>query len=216
MPIPFARHVATFNHLILNPILGPITWFLPGFGRIEHRGRRTGRLHAAPMLGFPSPDGTRVAFALTYGPEANWVRNALTAGELVWRTRRAGRVRLVAPRVVHDPARLLMPRPVRLALAPLRVDDFLVADVAAGEADPAGSAPAASDQAGTAARWPSTQSRTTRSRTGSGIRPEPSTVSWKPLIVEPVAERAPRPRAASAGSRAGRSCRRGPGPGVTA
>jgi deazaflavin-dependent oxidoreductase (nitroreductase family) len=150
VPIPCARQVATFNHLFLNRLLGPITWWLPGFGRIEHRGRRTGRLHSAPMLGFPSPDGTQVAFALTYGPEANWVRNALAAGEVGWRTRRGGRVRLVGPRVIHDPARRRMPRLVRLPLGLLRVDDVLVGDVDPGMAP--GRAAALLDQAGTAER----------------------------------------------------------------
>jgi len=130
MPIPAARRVARFNRMIGNRILGPITWWLPGFGRIEHRGRISGRLHGAPMLGFPTPDGQRIAFALTYGPEANWVRNALAAGEVVWRTRRGGRIRLVDPRLVHDPTRSAVPRPVRPALRVLRVDDFLVARIA--------------------------------------------------------------------------------------
>jgi hypothetical protein len=136
MPIPGARRVATFNRVIGNRILGPITWWLPGFGRIEHRGRVTGRSHRAPMMGFPSADRRRVVFALTYGPEANWVRNALAAGEFVWMTRRGGPVRLVEPRLVHDPARSAVPRPIRVALGLLRVDDFLVAAV-----DPAGPEP---------------------------------------------------------------------------
>ena len=138
MPIPGARRVAVFNQVIGNRILGPITWWLPGFGRIEHRGRVTGRSHRAPMMGFASPDGRRIAFALTYGPEANWVRNALTAGEIGWMTRRGGSVRLFDPRLVHDPARSLVPRPIRLALRLLRVEDFLVAAVASDAPLPGG------------------------------------------------------------------------------
>jgi len=81
MPLPFARQVATFNQRVTNPILGPIVWYLPRFGRIEHVGRRSGRRFVAPMLAFPSRDRRRMTFALTYGPEAEWVRNALAAGE---------------------------------------------------------------------------------------------------------------------------------------
>ena len=143
MAIPFPRQVATFNRLVGNRILGPITWWLPGFGRIEHRGRVSGRNHQAPMLGFRSADGRWITFALTYGPDAAWVRNALAAGELGWLTRRDGHVRLVGPRVIHDPTRSVVPRLVRVPLAILRVADFLVAEVAS--ANPP-------DQAGTAAR----------------------------------------------------------------
>ena len=138
MPIPAARHVASFNRLIGNRILGPITWWLPGFGKIEHRGRITGRTHRAPMMAFPSNDGRRLVFALTYGPQAEWVRNVLVSGEVGWLTRRGGMVRLVEPRLVHDPARTMMPRLVRLALRLFGVDVFLVATIATAPVKPSG------------------------------------------------------------------------------
>ncbi len=137
MAIPFARQVARLNQRFGNRLLGPITWYVPGFGRIEHRGRRTGRLHVAPMLGFRSADGRHVAFALTYGREAQWVQNALVAGEIWYETRQGSRVHLVEPRVVHDPARRAVPWPVRIPLALIRVDEFLVATI---ERDQAGAA----------------------------------------------------------------------------
>jgi hypothetical protein len=138
MPIPAARHVARFNRRFGNRILGPITWWLPGFGQIEHRGRVTGRTHRAPMLAFPSSDGRRLVFALTYGPEAEWVRNVLVSGEVGWLTRRGGKIRLVEPRLVRDPARTMVPPAVRLPLRILRVDDFLVATIATAPARPPG------------------------------------------------------------------------------
>jgi hypothetical protein len=138
MPIPAARHVARFNRRFGNRILGPITWWLPGFGQIEHRGRVTGRTHRAPMLAFPSSDGRRLVFAPTYGPEAEWVRNVLVSGEVGWLTRRGGKIRLVEPRLVHDPARTMVPPAVRLPLRILRVDDFLVATIATAPARPPG------------------------------------------------------------------------------
>ena len=147
MPIPAARHIASFNRRIGNRILGPITWWLPGFGKIEHRGRVTGRTHRAPMMAFPSSDGRRLVFALTYGPEAEWVRNVLVSGEVGWLTRRDGMVRLVEPRVVHDPARTMVPRAVRLPLRLLRVDAFLVATIS-----PAAAPPKSSGQTATAVR----------------------------------------------------------------
>src|SRR3954447_19475016 len=125
MPIPFPRAVAGINRRITNPILGPIVWFLPGFGFIEHVGRRTGRRFRAPMLAFRSPDRRRLTFALTYGAQANWVRNALAAGWVDFVSRSAGRLHLVEPRLVHDPGRRAMPWLVGRALGLLRVDDFL-------------------------------------------------------------------------------------------
>lgn len=129
MAIPFARQIARFNHAVTNRILDPIVWFLPGFGRIEHVGRRTGRVHVAPMIAFPSRDGRTITFALTYGPEAHWVQNALAAGRFGYRTRRGGRAELVEPRVYRDDAARAMPVLVRPILFVLGVDEFLEARV---------------------------------------------------------------------------------------
>ena len=128
--MPFARQVARLNQRVTNPILGPITWYLPWFGRVEHTGRITGRRHVAPMMAFRSPDGQRLTFALTYGPGAHWVRNALAAGELTFVSRTDGRVRLVDPRVVHDPTRSAVPRSIGRILGLMGVDDFLEGTVA--------------------------------------------------------------------------------------
>jgi hypothetical protein len=147
VPIPFARRVAAFNRRVTNPILDPIVWYLPAFGRVEHVGRRTGKVHRAPMMAFRSGDGRRLTFALTYGPEANWVQNALAAGSLDFDSRWSGRVHLQRPRVVHDPSRRAMPWLVRGALGVMRVDDFLEAEIeASGPARPPG--PGGSQPAG--------------------------------------------------------------------
>ena len=130
MAIPFARQVARFNTRVTNRVLGPITWYLPWFGRIEHVGRTTGRHHTAPMMAFRSHDRSRLTFALTYGPGAQWVQNALTAGEVSFASRWSGRVRLIDLRVVHDPTRRAMPRIVRVVLGIMHVDDFLEGTVA--------------------------------------------------------------------------------------
>jgi hypothetical protein len=129
MVIPFARQVAVINKHVTNRILGPITWYLPRFGRIEHVGRTTGRRSTAPMMAFSADDGRRVTFALTYGPDANWVRNALAAGEFVFESRWSGRLHLVDLRLIHDPTRRSMPWLVRYVLGAMRVDDFLEASV---------------------------------------------------------------------------------------
>ena len=82
------------------------------------------------MMAFRSRDRRRLTFALTYGPRADWVKNALAAGEVTFTSRRSGRLRLTDLEVVHDPSRRLMPEPVRLILRVLRVDDFLRGTVA--------------------------------------------------------------------------------------
>lgn len=125
VPIPFARQVARFNQRVANPVLGPITWFLPSFGRIEHVGRRTGRTHIAPMMAFRSRDQRHLTFALTYGPGAQWVQNALAAGEVTFVSRWSGRVRLTDIHVTHDPTRRAMPPVIRPVLGLMHVDDFL-------------------------------------------------------------------------------------------
>jgi hypothetical protein len=130
MAIPFARQIARFNNRVTNRWLSPIVWYLPGFGRIEHDGRRTGRRNVSPMMGFRSGDGRHLTFALTYGPEADWVRNALAARGLTFDSRRTGRVRLTEPRLIHDSERRLVPWPVRQVLRLMRVDDFLEATIA--------------------------------------------------------------------------------------
>src|SRR6187401_2092191 len=105
MAIPFAVRLGRFNTRYTNRVLAPIAWYLPGFGRIEHVGRRTGRVHTAPMMAFRSAHGRRLTFVLTYGPEAEWVRNVVATVELTYRSRRDGRLRLIAPTLVHAPRR---------------------------------------------------------------------------------------------------------------
>ena len=71
---------------------------------------------------FRTVDGYLIA--LTYGTEAEWVRNVLAADGCHLITRRR-RHRLGAPTIVHDKTRQLAPRPLRPILALLRVADFL-------------------------------------------------------------------------------------------
>lgn len=124
MPLP--RALGRFNVRVTNRILGPIVVWIPGFGRVVHVGRRSGRVYRTPVLLFR--DGDRAVFALTYGPDTEWVRNVLAAEECSFETRR-GTIRLTAPRRVHDPSRRLVPWFVRLPLRLLRASDFLVVDV---------------------------------------------------------------------------------------
>jgi len=120
MPIP--RAVGRWNKAGLNRLTRHVAPWMPGFGVVIHRGRRSGRRYETPVNVFPAADG--YVFALTYGPDTDWVRNVLAAGDCELRTR--GRTaRLVSPRLYRDEDRRGI-RPVeRQVLRVLNVADFL-------------------------------------------------------------------------------------------
>ena len=135
MPIP--RIVGRWNKAGLNRITRHIAPWAPGLGVVVHRGRRSGRRYQTPVNVFPAGDG--YVFALTYGPDTDWVRNVLAAGGCERHTR-GHVIQLVSPRLFHDPARRGI-RPVeRRVLRILGVADFLSLQAT-------GSAPAAPSHA---------------------------------------------------------------------
>ena len=120
MPAP--RWLARFNRRVTNRLLGPLARHLPGFGVVVHTGRKTHRPYRTPVNVFPRPGG--YVIALTYGPDADWVRNVLASGSCKLETR--GRtLGLTRPRLFHDERRRSVPRPVRLILSLAHVADFL-------------------------------------------------------------------------------------------
>jgi deazaflavin-dependent oxidoreductase (nitroreductase family) len=135
MAIP--RTIGRWNKVGLNRVTRHIAPWLPGFGVVVHRGRRSGRTYRTPVNVFATEGGYR--FALTYGPDTDWVRNVLAAGGCELETR--GRtVRLVAPRLYHDERRHGIRPLERRILRLLGVADFLAlrtADQPAREPDPA-------------------------------------------------------------------------------
>jgi deazaflavin-dependent oxidoreductase (nitroreductase family) len=121
MPLP--RRLAKFNRVATNRVLGPVARLLPGFAVVSHTGRRSGRVYRTPVNLFAHEDG--YAIALTYGAGSQWVRNVLAAGGARIETR--GRhIDVVAPELVVDPTRSLVPRPVRVPLRLANVDEFMV------------------------------------------------------------------------------------------
>jgi deazaflavin-dependent oxidoreductase (nitroreductase family) len=129
MPLP--KRLARFNLHVTNRVLGPVARQLPGFAVVSHVGRRSGRVYRTPVNLFR--DGDRYAIALTYGSDSQWVRNVLAAGAVDIETR-GRRVRLVAPEIVHDARRALVPEPIRPILGVVRVSDFLVLHPAPADA----------------------------------------------------------------------------------
>jgi deazaflavin-dependent oxidoreductase (nitroreductase family) len=120
MPIP--RTVARLNRVGLNRLTRRLAPWLPGFGVVVHRGRRSGREYRTPVNVFPRSDGVRIA--LTYGADSDWVKNVLAAGSCRLHTR--GRyLGLSDPHLVHDPDRTGIRPPERAVLRLMRVSDFL-------------------------------------------------------------------------------------------
>lgn len=118
------RSLARFNLRVTNPILGRVAPWMPGFAIVTHVGRRSGVTRQTPVNVFRHGEDEYV-FALMYGVGSQWVRNVQAAGACTIRTR--GRdVRLVDPRVVHDPARRMLPAPVRIPVRAAGVEDFLL------------------------------------------------------------------------------------------
>lgn len=121
MPLPHS--LARFNRVVTNRIVRPMAGRLPGFAVVEHVGRRSGRTYRTPVNLFRP--GDLYVVALTYGREAQWVRNVLARGRCEVRTR-GRRIELGEPEIVHDPERTLVPAPVAWTLRVIDVDDFMI------------------------------------------------------------------------------------------
>ena len=125
MPIP--KSVASFNKKVTNRITGPFAGHLPGFAVVHHVGRVSGREYRTPVNAFRHDDG--YVFVLTYGADADWVKNVEAAQACEIETR--GRtVRLVEPRRFTDPECRAVPGAVRAILNLLDVDEFVSMRVA--------------------------------------------------------------------------------------
>jgi deazaflavin-dependent oxidoreductase (nitroreductase family) len=120
MPLPLA--LGRFNARVTNRVLGPVVTRLPGFGYVEHRGRRSGRPYRTPVLAFRH--GDRLTFAATYGTQADWVQNVVAAGGATF-AERGRRWSLSAPCLYHDPARRAVPWLVAVVLRLIGAADFL-------------------------------------------------------------------------------------------
>lgn len=114
--------MARFNRAVTNPVAVHLAGLLPGTGVVIHVGRRSHRVYRTPVLVFRTKDGYR--FALIYGRDSDWVKNALDHGAVRLVTRRREH-ELSAPEVVVDPHRQHVPWPYRGFLGLLRVSEFI-------------------------------------------------------------------------------------------
>ncbi len=117
------KGLARFNRVATNRVNKYVVNWAPGFGMIVHKGRKSGREYRTPVNVFGTAEGYVVA--LTYGPDADWVKNVLAEGGCTVVTRRKNH-HVHGARLVHDESRQAMPTPVRQFLGLLNVHDFLL------------------------------------------------------------------------------------------
>jgi deazaflavin-dependent oxidoreductase (nitroreductase family) len=76
---PSSSLFATINRLVNKPVLLLAgTRWLPLYGVLEHRGRRSGKVFRTPVVVRPTPDGFIVP--MPYGETTDWYRNVRAAG----------------------------------------------------------------------------------------------------------------------------------------
>jgi deazaflavin-dependent oxidoreductase (nitroreductase family) len=135
-PMPIPLWLGHFNSRFTNNLTRPMAGVMPFFGVVEHVGRKSGRRYRSPVNVFRH--GDRFVFALTYGPDAQWVHNVLAAGGCTVVTR-GKRIRLVEPRRFSDPQRRALPWIFRVPLGVLNVTEFLELRADKGDAPSFGS-----------------------------------------------------------------------------
>ena len=126
------RFLRPFTTYVFNRFSRLFVRWLPGFGIIRYRGRKSGKTYRTPMNVFR--DGDDWIFALTYGGDVQWVKNVLAAGSAQLEVGRHT-IQLTDPELFVDPKRRLMPLPVRIVLGLLRVSEFLRMRPKASEPD---------------------------------------------------------------------------------
>ncbi|HSJ60784.1 MAG TPA: nitroreductase family deazaflavin-dependent oxidoreductase, partial [Jiangellaceae bacterium] len=101
---------------VANPVVLLVAGWLPPLAIIRHRGRKTGRDFATPVLAFATSEGLVVG--VLYGKASDWVSNLLAAGH--GQVKRRGIVREYRqPRLVAaDEGLRLFPA---IARAPYRI-----------------------------------------------------------------------------------------------
>jgi deazaflavin-dependent oxidoreductase (nitroreductase family) len=106
------RALARFNKRVTNRVQLHWAHLLPGYGVLEHVGRKSGAVYRTPLNLFAAPGGFVVPLA--YGPDTDWLRNVRAAGRGRLVNRRRHYV-VGEPRVLSDGSGYaLLPAPVRV------------------------------------------------------------------------------------------------------
>lgn len=95
--VQLPQWLARFNRHVTNPVQRLWAGWAPAFGILEHVGRKSGTPYRTPLSVFTTDEG--IAILLTYGPNRDWLKNVVSAGDA--RMRRHGRtIDLTDPRIV--------------------------------------------------------------------------------------------------------------------
>jgi deazaflavin-dependent oxidoreductase (nitroreductase family) len=117
------RALARFNRHVTNPIQRLWAGVLPGYGILEHTGRRSGAVYRTPLNVYRTTGG--FVILVGYGTRSDWLRNVLASGSghVTYRRQRY---------VVSDPQLLsagtgrdLLPRPLQLLTKVVHADNVL-------------------------------------------------------------------------------------------
>lgn len=73
----FSQRRALFNRRVTNPLVRPLSGWVPFWSLVEHVGRRSGTTYRTPVSAFRTRNG--VAILLPYGADRDWVRNLQAA-----------------------------------------------------------------------------------------------------------------------------------------
>lgn len=124
VPSPQTRlHVlASLTTHVFNPVTRLVAGRLPGFGVLTHTGRLSRRRYRTPLLVLRRGDD--FVIALWYGSDVQWVRNVLAAEGCELETR-GRKLRLGDPAISADPARSVLPLPLRWAAALVGLTEFI-------------------------------------------------------------------------------------------
>ncbi|MET4672750.1 deazaflavin-dependent oxidoreductase (nitroreductase family) [Streptomyces sp. PvR018] len=120
--VPINRRVARFNKAVANHFVGPVLSRMPGFGKVHHHGRRSGRAFTTPVKLFRR--GEDIIITLPYGPGSDWVKNVLAEGGCEITTR-GRRIKVTAPVVFTDDGSTKMPALTRRILSRVDATQFL-------------------------------------------------------------------------------------------
>ncbi len=121
MPLP--KRLARFNRLVTNKVAIPFAREIPWFGVLRHVGRNSATVYQTPLVALET-DGS-IIVALFYGPDVDWLKNAVVAGRSEM-TIRGKNLPVGRPRRLETGEGMeAMPRAVRQAIRRLGITEFV-------------------------------------------------------------------------------------------
>lgn len=123
--LPFTRRLIRLTAGLANPYLQRLVrlGWIPFFGIVVHRGRRSGKTYVTPVG--TGMTGGYFMIPLTFGAHSNWYQNVVEAGQctILWKGREYEAARPVV--VDAGSARAAYPWPLWVLLRSLGIARFL-------------------------------------------------------------------------------------------